>query len=131
MRLPTLPGLEVTLSVDRVDLEEHDDPDAEGEEAHNVRYVEAVSGANFAVELKRTDGRFMYRNYDLHFAVYLDGKFAEGRVFYADARYGGHPPRTVSGRYEMQNGQNMCRKFAFAALSTSTIKHTLTHLAFS
>lgn len=120
MRLPTLPGLEVTLSVDMRDLEEHDDPDAEGEEAHNVRYVEAVSGASFAIEFKRTNDSFIYRFNDLEFRVYLDGVYAVGKVFHAQRPYGGHLPVSVSGRLESRNGQTMCRKFAFADLSTST-----------
>ena len=105
--------------MNKKDLEEHDDPDAEGEDAHTVRYVEAVSGANFAVEFKRTDGRFIWRHNDLEMRIYFDGVHAQGKVFYAAPVHGGHLPVTVSGRIESRNGQTMCRKFAFADLSTS------------
>lgn len=118
MRLPTVPGLEITLSVEKRNLEEFDDPEAEGDDAHSTRYVEAVSGANFAVEF-RTDRTFAWRHYDLSQRVYLDGVYAEGFVLQPEARIGGHIPRTMSGRHEEQNGQPMFRKFAFADLTTS------------
>lgn len=123
MRLDAVPGLEIALRVNLQDLKEYEDAEGEvaGQDGRNnaaVRYVEAVSGANFSVEF-RTDRRFTYRNADLEMSVYLDGVFAEGQVYYARPTHGGHNDKTVSGRADTENGQFLFRRFAFADLETS------------
>lgn len=115
MKLPTLPGLEIALSVNREDLQEYDEADADDTENGAVRFVEAVSGANFTVEF-RTDIRFAYRNDDLELRISLDGVHAEALVFYAP-KLG--VTKTVTGRMEFRNGQAFNRRFTFAELNTS------------
>lgn len=122
MRLPALTGLEVTLVVDEENMQEYDDEDAE--DAERTRFVEATSGANFAVEV-RIGQRFVHQHKDLEVRVYLDGVYADGMVLGARTMtpyiIGGRAfVRQVTGKYETRNGQGCLRKFAFADLTTRT-----------
>lgn len=124
MKLPSVPGLEVALSMSGVDMHEYDD-EADSEQAEYTRYVEAVSGANFAVEL-RTDKRFKWQHVDLRVRIYLDGSCCTDLAFYPRAGSGGHGPVTVTGRKESQHGRGVLRKFTFADLRTSETHATPT-----
>lgn len=47
--LDTLPGLEVTITVDGADLQEYEEPGVELEPKVVTRYIEAISDANFVI----------------------------------------------------------------------------------
>lgn len=117
MKLPTVPGLEIALSVNGQDLHEYDD-EADADGAEYTRYVEAVPGANFAIQF-RPDRRFQYSHNTLELKVYLDGVSTQGKVYSPKARTGGHTAHTVTGKTEQIGGRGFRRKFAFADLKTS------------
>jgi hypothetical protein len=74
--LDSLPGVEITVVVNGEDLHEYQDTDMEDEENTVTKYVEAVTGANFAIKITMPKG-FAFGGDCLSFRVKVDGLFAK------------------------------------------------------
>lgn len=70
--LDGLPGVEVTVVVDRKDLHEYRDSDTVDKEDFVIRYIEVVDGADFAVNIK-TSMDFEFKGDVLSSQVSIDG----------------------------------------------------------
>ncbi|KEQ87734.1 hypothetical protein M438DRAFT_342867 [Aureobasidium pullulans EXF-150] len=70
--LDSLPGVKVTVVVDGEDLHEYQDTDMEDEENTVTKYVEAVTGANFAIKFKGSR-ELEYKGEYLSLEVLVDG----------------------------------------------------------
>ncbi|KAK5680042.1 hypothetical protein LTS10_007990 [Elasticomyces elasticus] len=89
---PDLPGVVVTLDVDSQDLPEYDDDDADHLSSHTcVKFVEAISGAEFGVAIRFNAEQLPQPNDRLSLRIHFDGRSAGGRVF--DARQMRQPTR--------------------------------------
>lgn len=120
MKSFAFPGLEAKILDGDVALEEHEDDDSEQADESNVdgwrnasAYIEAVSGATFAIEYT-TNANFEYKNHDICMTILLDGKTVVTKVYSP-----GHSKRVVPGVDEPQNGGYCLRRFTFADLTTS------------
>lgn len=77
--IDSVPGVEVSICVDKVPLTEY--PDDEQEGGHTTsRYVEAVSGREFTIKLEVTEAAVFVSD-RIAFDVYIDGVFCTGRVY--------------------------------------------------
>ena len=126
----------MSIRVDGNDLPEYEEPETEEqhsneetetEEQHSddhetsVRYVEAISGANFSIEL-RTNPAFEYVDYDLRMQVFLDGVSACSIIKDAQPETG-RIKESCTGVKRCIDGTWHLEKFVFAELQTS--KHAL------
>lgn len=82
--LDSLPGLDVEVHVSGKPADEFKNNDEEDERRQATRYIEAVSGAEFAVQWTFHAAEFKYRNWAINGIVYVDGKYADGRIFRPD-----------------------------------------------
>ncbi|THY27019.1 hypothetical protein D6D00_05256 [Aureobasidium pullulans] len=78
--LDSLPGVEITVVVDGEDLHEYQDTDMEDEENTVTKYVEAVTGANFAIKACVSQ-YFKYEGDCLGIRVEVDGLFVSSPLF--------------------------------------------------
>jgi hypothetical protein len=81
------PGLKVELLVDEKPLTENDDDNTDDKFSDSsigtdsvTKYVEATTGANFAIQY--CCSREFSRRYDLDLRVYIEGKFATGTIHF-------------------------------------------------
>ena len=123
MKCEAYPGLVVKLKMDGKDLQEYDDESFDEDAAENanttVKYVEAVAGAHFTVNL-RAHSHFAHKNNDLRMAVLLDGKLLTGSVYRAQPEVW-YVKKTVKGlERKTQSGWQM-EKLTFADLATSML----------
>ncbi|KAK5702231.1 hypothetical protein LTR17_022506 [Elasticomyces elasticus] len=80
---PDLPGVVVTLVVDSQDLPEYDEDDDDNVPLHTcVKYVEAVSGAEFGVAVRFDPSKLEHPDDTVATRVSFDGQSA-GTTFYA------------------------------------------------
>ena len=121
MKLQAVPGVEVCLRVNGGALHEYDDEDDEGQtELKSLKYVEAISGSNFAVSFNADGSQLSgdVKKDHVECAIFLDGKWMCGKildvyrspVYYTD----------ITGRSGTVNGQHVLQRFTFAELKTST-----------
>ncbi|KAK4575240.1 hypothetical protein LTR86_001092 [Recurvomyces mirabilis] len=75
----TAPALEVSILVDGKPLKEHRDDDDPDEEGTVTRWVEAVNGKNFVVQINAGTA-FEYKAERLECAIYMDGNRVSGPV---------------------------------------------------
>ena len=127
MKSTAWPGLSVTLRVHGDDLKEIEDDEAEGSGQRSVmRYVEALPGTNFSVEL-RVEDYFHYKSNDLRMDVLVDGVAIRSMVF--GPKHRGVPIRdSCKGILNRIDGEWQLQKFAFAELQTSmyrSLKHEI------
>lgn len=116
-----LPGVEVAVTVGGNDLKEYRDEDLEEEEGTTTRYIEAVSGQQFAIRMK-VPRRFQFVADTLRFRTYIDGNYIGGvNVYAADCRHG---PHTIT-RTRCHVSAREARKLEFSGLETgkSSLKH--------
>lgn len=78
------PGIKVYVRIGDAECAEYDDPDIEGEQTScptSSKYIESVDDAEFGVRFEVTpDYKWDYKNHDLVFYCYLDGKYFGGLV---------------------------------------------------
>ncbi|KAL1626002.1 hypothetical protein SLS56_007060 [Neofusicoccum ribis] len=79
--LDSVPGLDVQVHVSGKPAEEFANDDEQDDRRGATRYVEAVSGAEFHVQWTFVASEFKYRNWAINGLVYIDGKYADGRIF--------------------------------------------------
>jgi hypothetical protein len=78
--LPSLEGAEVYVRVNNQALPEFQDPDHEETSPNEItRYVQAVTGATFDVEVRSTP-RFKYCQRDITVKVFVDGAYITGKI---------------------------------------------------
>ncbi|RMX92283.1 hypothetical protein D0867_14643 [Hortaea werneckii] len=117
---PNVPGLTVSIDVAGQDLPEYNGDDAQDPSSNTVtKYIEAVSGAEFAISYRLHTNVFAFAGHAMSISVYCDGDPA-GRTLV--------PPNvTISGtrnsiRHHIQesiNGDLIRRPMMFSGLTTS------------
>jgi hypothetical protein len=116
MRADCLPHVSIAIHVNGNALLEHH---ADSEDAKTALcYVEAVSGAVFALVLMIEPG-YAYRDEDLQFRVFLDGKQARSTIIAPAKMAEGHTASIDSVRRQADRFSHY-RKFTFAQHETST-----------
>ncbi|TIA03376.1 hypothetical protein D6C82_01908 [Aureobasidium pullulans] len=75
--LDSLPGVEITVVVDGEDLHEYQDTHKKDGEDTVTSYIEATSGANFAIRIKISKD-IIYKGDRLDFGVTIDGEYVHG-----------------------------------------------------
>ncbi|KAK3637232.1 hypothetical protein LTR56_013770 [Elasticomyces elasticus] len=89
---PDLPGVVVTLDVASQDLPEYDEDDIDNIPSRTcVKYVEAISGAEFGIAIRFDGEQLTHINDRLLLRVQFDGRSAGGRSF--DTRQMRQPTR--------------------------------------
>lgn len=121
MRSSTWPGLDVNLVIDGVAMQEHEDQEAENEHPFSnhktvTRYVQAVSGANFSVDLHMQQ-HFPYKHHDIAVRLLLDGAVAKQPII-EKGRLQSRFTHKFKGIEKLINGQWQLNRFAFADLRT-------------
>ncbi len=116
-------GIEVSVLVNGIAAQEYEsrDEEEEGQGTHTVtRYIEAVSGAEFAVQYEiRPD--FSFNSELLRVDVLIDGKYVDGFInekveFQRHAR---RLKETSIGAREVSGGKWTLQKFKFSVINTS------------
>lgn len=107
------PGLEVAVTVNDSPLQEYDDGDEDSAPNTVTKYIEAQSGAEFAVTAK-----FKHpfpTHHDVKMCLVIDGKYLNGWVQSWNGLYG----LVLKGDRTkwQQNGQWVEQKFCFAELN--------------
>lgn len=129
MKCETVRGLVVKLRVEGKDLEEYSDENCETDSAEDdsrtVRYVEAVTGAHFSIELRLLND-FLYKYDDVQSLVTLDGKLLENSVYRADPSQH-YVRRSIKGLARHANTGWQLEKFTFADLETSAHRFCASH----
>ncbi|KAI6787668.1 hypothetical protein KC332_g18181 [Hortaea werneckii] len=117
---PNVPGLTVSIDVAGQDLPEYDGGDAqEASSATVVKYIEAISGAEFGIAFRFDNHVFPFADHAIAVSVFCDGNGASRKLF--------APKTTVSGARnfirdhveERMNGDNVYRALMFSDLETS------------
>ncbi|THW64293.1 hypothetical protein D6C98_02246 [Aureobasidium pullulans] len=75
--LDSLPSVEITVVVDGEDLHEYHDTHKNDGEDTVTSYIEATSGANFAIRIKFSKDT-IYKGDRLDFGVTIDGEYVDG-----------------------------------------------------
>ena len=120
MKSGAWPGLVAKLRINDNDLHEYDDEDADaGNHNTDTKYVEAVSGANFTVELW-VKPHFRYKTHALQCSLLLDDVFIRSSIYDAE-KYPDEVRSSVRGVYRCLHGEHVIEKFAFAELETSML----------
>lgn len=114
MRFPDVPGLTAKIYVNGVSLEEYDD-DGEERATHSIatKYVEATSGANFAIKICFYNN-FPYIGDNILCRVRVDGTAVIAPIYQPKncAAY------LIKGRYRNTANVSTLQRFAFADLQT-------------
>lgn len=107
-----MPGVEVQICSNGDALQEYEDE----EPTDGVRFIEATSGSNFAVNFRVDWTKLKSRISDqITCEVKLDGKYAIAYVYPVDiARV-----NRIDGRTGTLGGQHVLQRFAFGELVTS------------
>ena len=110
-----LNGIEATVQVNGHDLEEYDDEEDEGNETNTQsKYVEASSGASFAILTKIGQSAKSTAGNAFIFHIYIDGVKVE--VF----TMGYHNTfRVTQASYECNHGVASIRPFSFKQMDIS------------
>ncbi|OJD40029.1 uncharacterized protein BKCO1_200017 [Diplodia corticola] len=113
--LERLPGLEVEVHVNGQPAAELESSDLPDEHRQATRYIEAVSGAEFHVQWTFNAADFKYRNYAINGIVYVDGKYADGRIFRPDAvKHKDSFTVKMSGVWKKEKGRFVERPMMFS-----------------
>lgn len=121
MKLQGQPGVQITLEVDGTALQEYDNDEvAATVSKQRVKYVEAVEGAQFTINIKiqRNKLRSLESNDEVCAKVYVDGCLVEGCIMpvLSTRRYS----LTLQGARRNQGGQGVLEPFMFSSLRTGT-----------
>jgi hypothetical protein len=108
--------IEAQIVVGGVALREWEDEDDAGGEGEVVRYVEAVSGVDFAVRCTYTQKP----QHDILAEIYLDNIYTTGHYAKRDRFRNGVLEKTTDGALSNKHGRWMRSNFAFSDLKTGT-----------
>ena len=112
--LKDLPGVTVTVVSDDAPLKEYEDREIEEEEGTVTRYIEAVSGKNFAIKIEVAKGT-LFKGNSMAFECWVDGeevdiplvsKSREDRVRFSEGK--------MASKYSVQ-------KYCFSAIETGEL----------
>jgi hypothetical protein len=110
---PFLPGLAVEIIVNDAPLPEYDDDTDAGDSPTMVtKYVEATSGANFAVEVAFTE-EFPFPKGDMRAGTSVDGRLLSSRIIREDYFF---EKFLVEGRKCEIGQHSKIQKFCFSEL---------------
>lgn len=122
--LPDRPGLEVHVLLQGQELIEYQDEHDEEQMPHRVvRYIEAVSGAEFGVQFElKQDLTIAKQLFQFRVQFYVDGRLVV-TFCYTDRDFkhnDGHRivKRTLDGIHQMINGVTNKRRLKFADIKT-------------
>jgi hypothetical protein len=122
--LDSVPGLKAEVVVAGASVQEYVDKDEEVPPNTVLKYIEAVSGAEFAVQYTLKPSFKM--KHDLEVRLSLDGKRVTGRVLYrTDDR---SKPLVISDAYDRIDDGYFTKKFCFTDLTTGKYELTLVHI---
>ena len=111
--LPFCPGLAVEIFVNGAPLPEYDDnSDTSASPTTVTKYVEATSGANFAIKVSFTEG-YPFPKGDVEARISLDGRVIHKGMNCEDRFY---HTRLYQGRSIQIGGHPKIQKFCFAEL---------------
>lgn len=114
-----LPGLDVSIKVNGQVLREYEGDDIEDEERTVTRYVEAVSGDTFEIELKVQQG-FDFIGDALGFDIHIDGsEKLDGPLIRSKMCASGEHTRVSQG---CRVPGNKVKLYHFAALQTCSFR---------
>jgi hypothetical protein len=111
--LNSLPGFEAEILVNGFPLKEHSDKDRGTSHDTVLKYVEATSGAEFAVEYYISPA-FRFRHSALEITLSVDGREVTSRVVHRADRF--QRASVLRGAREKVNGKYIVRKLAFSDL---------------
>jgi hypothetical protein len=110
---PFLPGLTVEIIVNDAPLPEYDDDTDAGDSSTTVtKYVEATSGANFAIKVSFTE-EFPFPMGDMRAMISLDGQTVARKVIRESSFF---QNRLFEGRSSQIGGYSKIQLFYFAEL---------------
>jgi len=107
------PRLKVTITIDNVALEEHIDVDEEMEPDAVVKYIEAVSSAEFSLDF---DVSHPWPHQSLMLDIFIDGKRVRGALINQEDFSGIVTKRAVQGVNYSKHGEWFLQKFCFSDL---------------
>lgn len=118
--LDILPGVEVAVTVNGLPLKEYTDHDQEEPTNTVTRYIEAVSGTEFAINFKAAQST-VFKGDCLTAKVFMDGHKVSSTLL----KQSRCCKRGASGRIDYTRiSADKCRKFKFSSLETSEfIRH--------
>ncbi len=107
-----IPGLEVTVTVNDEALKEYHETGLDEGERMTTRYIEAVSGQQFAIKM-RVDDSFLFKGNCISFHVYVDGQRAHAPFIKKITRTHGR----ISEGQNTNHGTKV-KRYRFASLET-------------
>jgi hypothetical protein len=111
----TFPAIKAEILVNEVALQEYDDGEDNSNSGTTVtKYIEAVSGAEFAI----CDKIDQKPKYEVRVDFFLDGKRASGNILQHWRFIGGSYENTVQGVNSNTGGNWSLSKFSFSDLNT-------------
>ena len=108
------PRIKTQVLVDGAALEEYEDDEEHTEPNSVTKYVEAKSGAEFAIRSRFTE----QPQYDILTRILLDGKYVMGQLAILKYFHGDFLEQTAHGVRSNKGGQWVLSKFAFSDLKT-------------
>jgi len=121
---PFLPGLTVEIIVNNALLPEYDDDSVTPASPTTVtKYVEATSGANFAIKVSLIEKEFPFPKGYIEAAVSLDGRRLMSAII-SEAQFFKH--RMIEGRQSQIGEHYKIQRFCFAELEISKFRRRRT-----
>lgn len=118
--VPGVPGLKIEVVSNGTPLREYNDPDDTSPGNTVTKYVEAISGATFAIRYT-IDPTFQY----LHDAAKLQMRLDGNKVFSRHIRKESHREHceVFDGCLSLENDKSYKRKFCFMEVSLGNVKY--------
>lgn len=108
-------SIKASILVNDAPLEEYDDDEARNDSSKVRKYIEAISGAEFAIQ-SRFD---KLPKYDVRVNFYLDGHYASAKYVFLDRFKGDSSTQTSYGVRYNDGNKWQVHNYAFSNLQTS------------
>lgn len=119
MHLTSIPDLKASVWSEGAELREYDNPDEDETEGSISKYIEAIDGATFEIEVE-VSSSYVFKFHHLAAFVYVDGIIVHGKNIRPDTR-----KTRIVGRYEEQaSGDSILRRLLFNRIETSIHPHS-------
>lgn len=105
------------MSVDNVAVEEYEDDDDVQTDDAVVKYIEAASGAEFAIDCELSSP---WPKHSLLMDIFVDGEWVRGMFFKEDGFIGASANREITGVYYTKNEEWYLQKFCFSDVVIGT-----------
>ncbi|KAI0011676.1 hypothetical protein F4779DRAFT_615289 [Xylariaceae sp. FL0662B] len=121
-----LPGIEITVRVEGIEVIEYDDPDANASTQRRTggvksvnKYIECIGGARFGVNLRVSqEYEWGHRNHSLNMSLFLDGKWVKGQFCREWNTHLGDWDQTITHRVTRNpSGEFVEQAFQFAEVN--------------